>query len=150
MLALAAALISLLLGLNKHHANQQTPGITLRQAENNYKQKMLIGTSAVPVPNLTTPAATPINRDICIFNGTQIPQLAKTIADQLQAKGWKVASFGNYAGAPKKTTTISYPRGQLASAQALQQTYPKATDFEIQIPENTTCPGKLVLILMGK
>lgn len=148
MITLSIAIVCALLGLNTHYAKSKKAPVTLAEAAASFSRKS-VPVETTPVRSTPKPVVN-INRDVCVFNGTAIPDLARTVATQLQEKGWNIGNYSNYAGEPKTVTTISYPKGQKASAEKLQADYPNAKAFEIQIPENTTCPGKLVLILMGQ
>ena len=72
-------------------------------------------TPSTPSPAPSTPAARPL---VDILNGTHISGMAARADTTLSRGGWIVALTGNY---PHSTsvTTVFYPDGQLAAAQAL-------------------------------
>src|SRR5665213_898955 len=72
-------------------------------------------TSASPAPSTSAPAAKPL---VDILNGTHISGMAARADTTLSRGGWVVALTGNYSHS-MSATTVFYPDGQLAAAQAL-------------------------------
>jgi type IV secretory pathway VirB10-like protein len=74
-------------------------------------------TTASPAPSTSasTPAAKPL---VDILNGTHISGMAARARTTLSRGGWVVALTGNYSHSTS-ATTVFYPNGQLAAAQAL-------------------------------
>lgn len=54
-----------------------------------------------------------------VFNGSDVPGLARQTASKLQEKNWTVNTIGNWAGAKVKQSTIYYPSDAKDSAAAL-------------------------------
>jgi hypothetical protein len=74
-------------------------------------------TTASPAPS--TSAATPATKPLVdILNGTHISGMAARAETTLGRGGWVVALTGNYSHS-MSATTVFYPNGQLAAAQAL-------------------------------
>jgi hypothetical protein len=74
-------------------------------------------TTASPAPSTSpsTPVAKPL---VDILNGTHISGMAARAETTLSRGGWVVALTGNYSHS-MSATTVFYPAGQLAAAQAL-------------------------------
>ena len=74
-------------------------------------------TTASPAPSASasTPATKPL---VDILNGTHVSGLAARADTTLSRGGWVVALTGNYPHSIS-ATTVFYPAGQLAAAQAL-------------------------------
>lgn len=74
-------------------------------------------TTASPAPSTSagTPAVKPL---VDILNGTHISGMAARADTTLSRGGWVVALTGNYSHS-MSATTVFYPDGQLAAAQAL-------------------------------
>lgn len=68
-----------------------------------------------PSPSASAPAAKPL---VDILNGTHISGMAARADTTLSRGGWVVALTGNYPQSIS-ATTVFYPDGQLAAAQAL-------------------------------
>jgi LCP family protein required for cell wall assembly len=79
-------------------------------------------TSSAPAPS---PPPSPTNVHVRVENGTSRPELAHTVATQLQSLGFQVDTVGNAATTP--VTTISYRASDLAAAESLQAHVPAAT-----------------------
>jgi hypothetical protein len=90
-------------------------------------------TATPPPPAATTPAATPTTASpapstsadapaakplVDILNGTHISGMAARADTTISRGGWVVALTGNYSHS-MSATTVFYPDGQLAAAQAL-------------------------------
>jgi hypothetical protein len=58
-----------------------------------------------------------------VLNQTARAGLASRVADRLRGQGWTVAGTGNFRGSVP-ATTVYYPPGAEAAAQALAQTLP--------------------------
>lgn len=54
-----------------------------------------------------------------VFNGSEVPGLARKTASTLQEKNWTVNTIGNWSGAKVKQSTIFYPADAKDSATAL-------------------------------
>ena len=54
-----------------------------------------------------------------VFNGSDVPGLARKAASKLEEKNWTVNTIGNWAGAKVKQSTIFYPVDARDSATAL-------------------------------
>ena len=72
-------------------------------------------TTASPAPSTSAPATKPV---VDILNGTHISGMAARARTTLSRGGWIVGLTGNY-GHSMSATTVFYPDGQLAAAQAL-------------------------------
>jgi hypothetical protein len=72
-------------------------------------------TTASPAPSTSASAAKPL---VDILNGTHVSGLAARADTTLSRGGWVVALTGNYPQS-LSATTVFYPDGQLAAAQAL-------------------------------
>jgi LytR_cpsA_psr family/LytR cell envelope-related transcriptional attenuator len=72
-------------------------------------------TSSAPAPS---PPPSPTNVHVRVENGTSRPELAHTVATQLQTLGFQIDTVGNAATTPG--TTISYGASDLAAAESLQ------------------------------
>jgi cytoskeletal protein RodZ len=71
--------------------------------------------TASSAPSASTPAAKP---PVDILNGTHVSGMASRADTTLTHGGWTVALTGNYPHS-LSATTVFYPAGQLAAAQAL-------------------------------
>jgi hypothetical protein len=73
----------------------------------------------------TTPKGAALRSDaaIVVLNETSRAGLAATVAARLRAKGWNVSGVGNFRGAVP-TTTVYYPVGHAAAAQAAAESLP--------------------------
>jgi LytR cell envelope-related transcriptional attenuator len=71
--------------------------------------------TASPAPGTSTGAAKPL---VDILNGTHVSGMAARADTSLSHGGWVVALTGNYPHSIS-ATTVFYPDGQLAAAQAL-------------------------------
>jgi hypothetical protein len=88
-----------------------------------------ISTSAEPsmpampssLPSASADATVDVNGRIpvIVFNGTEIPGLAKATSDELHDADWVVDETGNWTGEPLLETTIFYPANELSSAEEL-------------------------------
>jgi LytR cell envelope-related transcriptional attenuator len=74
----------------------------------------------------TTPAQE-VGRDVevVVLNQTSQAGLAGTVADVLRSKGWTVPAVGNFRGTVP-ATTVYYPPGDEAAAQAAAESLPTA------------------------
>jgi cytoskeletal protein RodZ len=77
----------------------------------------------------TTPTGSPAKVDlrsdiaIVVLNETARGGLAATVAARLRTKGWNVSGVGNFRGAVP-ATTVYYPAGHAAAAQAAAESLP--------------------------
>ena len=71
--------------------------------------------TASPAPSTSAPLTKPL---VDILNGTHISGMAARADTTLSRGGWVVALTGNYSQS-MSATTVFYPDGQLAAAQAL-------------------------------
>jgi hypothetical protein len=71
--------------------------------------------TASPAPSTSAPAVKPL---VDILNGTHVSGMAARADTTLSRGGWVVALTGNYPHS-MSATTVFYPDGQLAAAQAL-------------------------------
>jgi LytR cell envelope-related transcriptional attenuator len=106
--------------------------------------------SASPAPSTTAPAARP---SVDILNATHVSGLAARADTTLTRAGWTVALTGNYPHSIS-ATTVFYPAGQLAAAQALaaqftaiDKTAPASaglstTDLTLVLAQDWTSSGK--------
>jgi cytoskeletal protein RodZ len=78
-------------------------------------------TSAAPPPATSAPAAA--DTPVVVLNQTARAGLASRVAERLRGQGWTVAGTGNFRGSVP-ATTVYYPPGAEAAAQALAQTLP--------------------------
>jgi len=62
---------------------------------------------------------------VVVLNQSRVAGRAARTADQLRSRGWQVTSIGNFHGSVP-STTIYYPAGGLAAAQALATQLPGA------------------------
>jgi hypothetical protein len=75
--------------------------------------------TALPAPSTSTSASTSAARPpVDILNGTHVSGMAARADTTVTRGGWVVALTGNYAHSIS-ATTVFYPDGQLAAAQAL-------------------------------
>jgi LytR cell envelope-related transcriptional attenuator len=75
----------------------------------------------------STTAAQETGRDVevVVLNQTSHEGLAGTVADLLRSKGWSVPAVGNFRGTVP-ATTVYYPPGDEAAAQAAAESLPTA------------------------
>jgi cytoskeletal protein RodZ len=78
-------------------------------------------TSAAPPPATSAPAAA--DTPVVVLNQTARAGQASRVAERLRGQGWTVAGTGNFRGSVP-ATTVYYPPGAEAAAQALAQTLP--------------------------
>jgi hypothetical protein len=62
---------------------------------------------------------------VVVLNQTSRSGLAGSVADQLRGKGWNVPAVGNFRGIVP-ATTVYYPAGEEAAAQAAAESLPTA------------------------
>jgi polyisoprenyl-teichoic acid--peptidoglycan teichoic acid transferase len=93
-----------------------------------------------PAPVAPSPAA---NLTVSVLNGLGTQGLAATAAPKLRQAGYLVGAVGNAPPADRSTSTVSYPRGRLADAQALARLVPGARPVE----DPGQRPGTLTLVL---
>jgi hypothetical protein len=67
--------------------------------------------------------ARPQDVQVVVLNQTRRGGLAGAVADQLRGKGWTVPAVGNFRGVVP-ATTVYYPAGQEAAAQAAAESLP--------------------------
>jgi LytR cell envelope-related transcriptional attenuator len=101
-----------------------------------------VGTSASDTADnslLGTNGYLPVN----VFNGSQVPGLARTTADTLQRQNWTINTIGNWSGATIDQSTVFYPAGNKASAVAL------AALLQVQVKpaENSMSQSELTYIV---
>jgi hypothetical protein len=78
--------------------------------------------SAAPTPATPAPAAA-ADTPVVVLNQTARAGLASRVAQRLRDRGWTVSGTGNFRGSVP-ATTVYYPPGAEAAAQALAQTLP--------------------------
>jgi hypothetical protein len=70
-----------------------------------------------------TEPADPRDVQVVVLNQTSRSGLAGSVADRLRGKGWTVPAVGNFRGTVP-ATTVYYPAGQDAAAQAAAESLP--------------------------
>jgi hypothetical protein len=105
--------------------------------------------SASPAPSKSTPAAKPV---VDILNSTHVSGMAARADTTLTRGGWIVGLTGNYTHLI--STTVFYPDGQLAAAQALAAQFTaigkvapapdglSTTDLTLVLGQDWTSSGK--------
>jgi LytR cell envelope-related transcriptional attenuator len=94
----------------------------------------------------TGPVTAPpeLRSEVGILNGTDVEGLARRTQKILEAGGWPVPAIDTYSG-DIEVTTVYYPPGEQASAQALAAQFPEIKAVEPTLPGLTST--RLVLIL---
>lgn len=72
-----------------------------------------------PAPVETTPAVDRASILVDVLNGGQIGGVAAAGADKVRAAGWTTDAVTNWLGTPVSETTVFYPEGKQAEAEAL-------------------------------
>lgn len=111
-------------------------------------------TASTASPAPSTSASTPVAKPpVDILNSTRISGMAARAATTLSNGGWNVGLTGNYPH-PISATTVFYPAGDLAAAQALAaqftaigkvETAPdgvSTTDLTLVLAQDWTASGK--------
>jgi cytoskeletal protein RodZ len=78
---------------------------------------------ATTKPTKATSAQLRAEIAIVVLNQTSRSGLAATVAERLRAKGWTVSGVGNFRGVVS-ATTVYYPVGHAAAAQAAAKSLP--------------------------
>jgi len=77
------------------------------------------GTSTTATTSTTSVVTANGYLPVNVFNGSNVPGLARKAASKLEEKNWTVNTIGNWTGAKLKTSTIFYPADAKDSATAL-------------------------------
>jgi hypothetical protein len=77
-------------------------------------------------PSTAPPSTAPRDVEVVVLNQTHRSGLAGSVADVLRGKGWTVPAVGNFRGTVP-ATTVYYPAGAEAAAQAAAESLPTAT-----------------------
>jgi hypothetical protein len=96
-----------------------SPAVSSTVTATTKKKKHQAGTSTAPA----TPSTAPSDVEVVVLNETRRSGLAGTVADVLRGKGWTVPTVGNFRGTVA-TTTVYYPEGAEAAAQAAAEMLP--------------------------
>jgi hypothetical protein len=132
-------------------ASTTTAGTATREA---------LSTAPSSTPSTTTPAGTTASpspaeektpqpaelRDVevVVLNQTSRGGLAGSVADVLRGKGWTVPAVGNFRGVVP-ATTVYYPVGEEAAAQAAAETLP--TDPRIRPRFGNLSTSRLTVVV---
>ncbi len=94
------------------------PGLTPRPATPSPGSQTPRSTTG-PAATGTAAVPTPSDNKVVVLNSTSRQGLAARFQQTLEAKGWDVVAVGNFRGSIP-TTTVYYPLGQQAAAEALE------------------------------
>ncbi len=106
-------------------ASTSTPGTATREALSTAPSSTPSTSTAPPSSAEETTERPAALRDVevVVLNQTTRGGLAGSVADVLRGKGWTVPAVGNFRGVVP-ATTVYYPEGEEAAAQAAAETLP--------------------------
>jgi hypothetical protein len=98
-----------------------------------------------PEPSVAEPVRAPAKTSVDVLNGTPRAGLARSLADRIAGKDYKIATVGNAARAAK--TTIFYRKDAKAEAEALLRAFPELK--RIREASGSTPGSALLTVVIG-
>ena len=105
--------------------------------------------STAPKPTPTTSDVSDVPR-VCVLNVGRISGLAKEVANELKAKGFKIGTVANYQTQSIDENTIFFMTGQEEAAKKLAADVPGGASPSPRPDVFTRCPGDLVLLVTSR
>jgi hypothetical protein len=81
-----------------------------------------------------------------VFNGSNVPNLAREAATQVRAAGWTVAAIGNWRRTTVSTDSVFFGPGDEGSARRLARDLPGAQQVKAALPGMSTTKLTYVVV----
>jgi hypothetical protein len=114
------------------------------------------GNAIAPTPaaggDTSTTSATRAKTTVAVLNGTTVPGLARSVADKLEARGYRIGTVTNAPDQQRSATQVAYQPGSQKVARDVAKTIDVGSDAVVPIDEVTSATAgteALVVVTVG-